>query len=312
MASFSFASKSLVNWIKRLNKESKLIDKRHKRMPIIPRDQEKMKFHVKALEIYSSIPENKIDRVIKDFLETYDIVLLDDGIYVVVPRELIENTAIREIKECKEEGSPKQLNILLNSDAELYREYKNEPKILPNRISESDVNNFTPKLQSLLGLSAHADYLRKNNRVEDSNDIKFSISDTFGEPGIRFCNCYSRNYITLYLEYLNDNGETQIESKLWQLSKSPIFFINRNTHNTKEIAKQIVQAANQTEPYIALHSLGAANNIAKTIISYIPKDSALDNYTNKEIDKIQNKDFSHIWYSEDGEAFYELVKGAWN
>lgn len=290
---------------------------------IIIKDQKKIEDILPELEKGSKNNPEKNPPVVNEFLKDFDIIR-EEGVYKIIPRAITNLYIVPKIKSFKDIEASQRINIIPFSSAESYEYYRREPKELPKNL-KANPSKFSKQFQSLLALSSSVKELIKLNKKNQAYEIKRAIKESFYEEGIRFCNCYSAGYVETYLKYLKDLSEEEIENKMVELSKKPIFFISnpsflfgrdekikRKIDQTKNM---LVSSMNNQKPYLALHGLGTAAEIAEEVSKLILNTNADNEYESLKIDRNRKvnsqkkiRDFSYVWYTEEGKEFYEIFK----
>ncbi len=291
---------------------------------IVLKNQKKIEEILPELERASKKLPKDNDSAVNEFLKDFDI-YVDKEVYKIVPRSITNQITIPKIKSFRDIEASQEINIVPFSSAKSYGYYKKEPKQLPQNLNVNP-NKFSCSFQSLLALSSSVKALMDINQKGQAYEIKRSIFEQYKEEGLRFCNCYSIGYVDVYLSHLKNKSETEIEEKMVELSKKPIFFISnpRLIYGRKEeVKKKIMKTKNNLmssmdskEFYIAIHGLGAASDIAESVSKNISDTEVDANYEsiridrNKKIDSSRKiRDFSYIWYAgEEGKKFYNIFK----
>ncbi len=314
-------TKNLLNLIPYIKKWWKGVFEKNKDKIIKPEDQENLKKILPQLGKESSKPKDQQHPIVREFLNKYDILLGNDDIYRIAPKNFINEEIIPILKSYKEKEANQSIDIVNFTEGEAYSNYEKEPKKIPEILSNLEITKFSHEFQSLLGLSSHVTFLMWNGKRDQANRIKWSIKERYGEEGLRFCNCYSIGYVTTYLKSIQGMDEKKIEEKLWQLAKMPLFFTSSlmAKDKIKEITNQITDSLNGKDSYIAIHSLGKASDFAKQITDEIIKldldkdylDLRIDRKVQRSFSKEKIREYNYIWYNDKGKSFHDLFKSLW-
>jgi hypothetical protein len=293
-----------------------------------PEQFEKVTF---LLERASNAKPKKNDAAVNEFIKDYDIILdKTDGRYKVIRKKIKNRDIIPNIRSFKEKEANQKIDILPYSTASTFFDYEKGEKQIPSILSVSNNKKFSDPFKSLLMLSSEVKRLFSIGNKSSANIIKKSIRETYGEEGLRFCNCYFVGYVEIYLDFLKDKNEKEIEEKMWELSKMPIFFVSSHYNSLsqksliefvkkqfEEIYKKIKNAMDENSNYLAIHGLGIAAEFAEDISKEISSKNVDTNYENLRIDRDKKiakekiRDFNKIWYNANGKSFCRLFNSLW-
>lgn len=255
---------------------------------------------------------------LKKIFDNFDF-FVENDCYKLVPRKIVNEEIVPFLKNCKGVEVSQKINIVPFSEGNTYNGFATEEKQLQEEVY-TNILSFSSSLQSIFGLSAHAELLNSRGKKAEASNIRMSIKDTYGIEGLRLSNCYSIGYIKKYLNMFKGLSPKEIEKKIWELSKSPIFFTTSTTTiaKTEKIVLGIKQSMNKREPYIALHSLGMATDFAKVISERIENSIEERDYEGLRVDRNKKvgedskmREFSFIWHTAEGKEFYDVMKTLW-
>lgn len=273
---------------------------------IIPSNQEKFRELVPYLNQLNEIPELSDIDYLDEFLQNYRIAEVEDKL-ALVSKEATQEDIEEKMRELKSRDLEQNINILSPEQIESFRLAK-EPKEVEREIADI-FDSLDREIQSLINLSAEVEELYKNDNDEEAEDIKANVVQRFGDSGIRFVNCYNEGYIEGLVKKLDGESVERINEEMKKIWEMPIFFIYKemNVREIEKVMNRIKGSLNQEENYIAIHGLGKASKIAKTLENSIetPSDST---YKEFKVDKSGEK-FSKAWYKgEEGERMLSYLE----
>ncbi len=306
-----------VLWLVQLIKVcgEKLQSAKHEKKVIVISNKEKFERVLPLLQEFSKQTINQRKSIIGEFLKDFQVIF-QEGKYKIVNKSF-NNSVSPKLKSFKDQETKENIKIVSFTSASLYGNFKEEDKEVPPTLSVSEVTQFTESLQSLIALSSYAESQMMQGNYKIAAETKREIQDEYDIEGRRFCNCYSAGYVNKYMEFLKNKGMNQgeIEEKMWELSKMPIFFASNSLSESNEMIDELIDnitiAINQNQPYIAIHGLGFAAGFAKRISEYIVDNDLGKNYPNDnktERKKRGKGEFIYIWYNLEGESFYNIFR----
>jgi hypothetical protein len=286
---------------------------------IIPPHQgnfEKITYLLEDLKTYSSdlegIPLLKdISKKLAEFEEKFEIAKIDD-VFVILPKNIAKEIAYQQLKKLKE-GKIKELAqpiSILPSHDKSFIDFEKTPRYTIKEIAEI-INKLPLEWKSLINLSftiknLYEEGIKKKlkEKIKEAEEIKMKIRQ-LSEKSLKFCNCFLEGYIEGIFIKFKDKGIDSINQQIEDLLKRPIFFIHAymDGFDIEKTIDEITIALGNKEEYVGIHSLGVARIFAKVVIENVTTPEGYKFET-----KEKDKEFTAIWYLNNGRRFYELLE----
>ncbi len=284
-----------------------------------------MEICIRKLKETDGLGENReFENLLKlgdEFFKEYVIIWVPDKRkYGIIPKKskYFQNI-IDKLLESKKKSAEQFMVSSLDSGL-LYHEFKDSEKRMEEEII--DTISVLPKeaktlYTSLIALSAQIEDLYKKGKIDDAEFVRRSIKLLYGEFGLKFCNLYQRNYLKNFFKTLEKKDPKVIEREIKRFFDETkyVFFIHKDMsiQDLENIKIQIEDALNRGEDYIAVHSLGGATTLARTIVESLspPENITYQKTVHDGVDEKNVRDFTIIWYKgEKGERLltYFLIK----
>lgn len=239
----------------------------------------------------------ELEKFVRDFSENYAFISIN-GKYAIANRELVKEDAIAKLTEMEHP----QRNVVPTDQAEQYIPFRELAKPISTEMRDT-IEKLDITLQTLAYLSAHIERLYNDDKSEQAEKMKSYIDARFPRFGYTFSNLYQQ-YIKNMLLIFSDRSAEFLNERIRRFveyGRRNIFFISggMNVEGISNTAERVRESLERGEDYIAVHSLGKASILAKTIVDSIDIKEVLGlhEYKTRSIDN--DKEYSKIWYKGD-------------